>query len=127
MKKISMFFAGLFFLLLSLNVNAQEKKGAEYFAGTWSVLVKGAPDGDRKMNFVLDNKDGKVSGVVQDTTGKQMAKIDNAEVKEDEITVYFNTNGYDVNVSLKKKDDDHATGSVMGMFDAEAERVKKAK
>ena len=127
MKKISLLVAGLFFLLLSLNVNAQGKKGAEYFAGTWSVLVKGTPNGDSKMNFALENKDGKITGVAQDSTGKEIAKIENAEVKDDEVTVYFNTNGYDVNLNLKKKDDDHATGSLMGMFDAEADRVKKTK
>ena len=127
MKKINLSVAGLFFLLFSLNVNAQEKKGAEYFAGSWSVLVKGLPNGDAKMNFALENKDGKITGVVQDSTGKEIAKIENAEVKDDEVTVYFNTNGYDVNLNLKKKDDDHATGSLMGMFDAEADRVKKTK
>jgi len=127
MKKISFSVAGLFFLLFSLNVNAQEKKGAEYFAGSWSVLVKGLPNGDAKMNFALENKDDKITGVVQDSTGKEIAKIENAEVKDDEVTVYFNTNGYDVNLNLKKKDDDHATGSLMGMFDAEADRVKKTK
>ena len=127
MKKISFSVAGLFFLLFSLNVNAQEKKGAEYFAGSWSVLVKGLPNGDAKMNFALENKDGKITGVVQDSTGKEIAKIENAEVKDDEVTVYFNTNGYDVNLNLKKKDDDHATGSLMGMFDAEADRVKMTK
>jgi len=127
MKKISFSVAGLFFLLFSLNVNAQEKKGAEYFAGSWSVLVKGLPNGDAKMNFALENKDGKITGVVQDSTGKEIAKIENAEVKDDEVTVYFNTNGYDVNLNLKKKDYDHATGSLMGMFDAEADRVKKTK
>ena len=127
MKKISLSVAGLFFLLFSLNVNAQEKKGAEYFAGSWSVLVKGIPNGDAKMNFALENTDGKITGVVQDSTGKEIAKIENAEVKDDEVTVYFNTNGYDVNLNLKKKDDDHATGSLMGMFDAEADRVKMTK
>jgi hypothetical protein len=33
--------------------------------------------------------------------------------------------GYDVSLALTKKDDDHATGSLMGMFDALADRVKK--
>jgi hypothetical protein len=32
-----------------------------------------------------------------------------------------------VNLAMTKKDDDHITGSLMGMFDAEGERVKVAK
>jgi hypothetical protein len=127
MKKISLLFAGLFLLLLSLHVNAQEKKGADFFAGTWSVLVKGTPNGDAKMIYVLENKDGKITGVVQDSTGKEISKIDNSEVKDDEVTVYFNTQGYDINVNLKKKDEDHAAGSLMGMFDTVADRVKQTK
>ena len=49
----------------------------------------------------------------------------NIEQATDKITLYFSTQGYDVNLVLTKKDDDHATGSLMGMFDALADRVKK--
>ena len=79
------------------------------------------------MVFVLEKADDKITGVVQDTTGKEISKLTNAELKEDELTVYFSAQGYDVNLLLKKKDDDHATGSLMGMFDAEGERVKESK
>jgi hypothetical protein len=127
MKKVSLLFAGLFFLLLSMNVQAQSKTGAEYFAGKWSVLVKGTPNGDSKMIFVLDNKDAKLSGVVQDSTGTEIAKIDKIDLAGDKATVYFTTQGYDVNVEMNKKDDDHIKGSLMGMFDAEGERVKETK
>lgn len=126
MKKISMLVAGLFFFLLSFQANAQAKSGADYFVGKWSVLVKGLPQGDTKMIFVLDKNADKITGVVQDTTGKEIAKLTNAELKEDEITVYFSAQGYDVNLLMKKKDDDHTTGSLMGMFDAEGDRVKEA-
>jgi hypothetical protein len=127
MKKTSLFFAGLFFLLLSLNVYAQENKGTDYFAGKWSVLIKGLPNGDSKMIFVLEKKDTTLTGAVQDSTGKEISKIDKVEVSGDKATIYFNTQGYDVNLEMNKKDDDHTTGSMMGMFDAEGERVKATK
>jgi hypothetical protein len=127
MKKVCSIFAGLFFLFLSLSANAQSKTGAEYFKGKWSVLLKGIPDGDKKMIFVLENKNDSIAGVVQDTTGAEIAKITNAELKDAEVTLYFTTQGYDVNLLLTKKDDDHVTGSLMGMFDAEGERVKVIK
>ncbi len=127
MKKVSLFLAGFFFLLLSFNANAQTKSGADYFVGKWNVLVKGTPNGDAKMFFVLEKKDATVTGVVQDSTGKEISKIDNAELVNDEVTLYFNTQGYDVTLLLKKKDEDRATGSLMGMFDAEADRVKATK
>jgi hypothetical protein len=127
MKKLSQLVTGLFLLLLSFNVQAQTKTGADFFEGKWSVLVKGLPDGDTKMIFVLEKKDTTIAGVVQDSTGKEIAKISKSEIKPDEITVYFTAQSYDVNLLLKKKDDDHANGSLMGMFDAEGDRVKQAK
>jgi hypothetical protein len=126
MKKVSLLFAGLFFLLLSINVHAQTS-GADYFTGKWSVLVKGTPNGDAKMFVVLDKKDTTLTGSVQDSTGKEMSKIDKVEVSGDKATVYFNTQGYDVNLEMNKKDGDHVTGSMMGMFDADGERVKSTK
>ena len=127
MKKVCSVFAGLFFFFLSMSANAQSKPGAEYFKGKWSVLLKGLPDGDKKMVFVLENRNDSIAGVVQDTTGTEIAKITSAELKDNEITLYFTTQGYDVNLLLAKKDDDHVTGSLMGMFDAEGERIKVSK
>ena len=126
MKKVSLLFAGLFFLLLSIGVHAQTT-GADYFAGKWSVLVKGTPNGDAKMLFVLEKKDSTLTGVVQDSTGKEMSKIDKVELNGNTATAYFTAQGYDVNLEMNKKDDDHFTGNMMGMFDADGERVKATK
>jgi hypothetical protein len=127
MKKASLFLAGSFLLLLSTNVHALSKTGADYFKGKWNVLIKGTPNGDAKMIFVLDNKNDSIVGVVQDTTGAEISKISNAELNDTSVTVYFNAQGYDVNVVMNKKDDDHVSGSLMGMFDADGERIKEAK
>jgi hypothetical protein len=127
MKKSSKVFIGFCLLLLSVHVNAQSNTGADYFAGKWNVLVKGLPNGDTKMFFVLDKKDTTLTGVVQDSTGLQIAKIDKAEVGATTATVYFVAQGYDVNLLMTKKDEDHITGSLMSMFDAEGERVKITK
>jgi len=127
MKKASLFLAGSFLLLLSTNVHAQSKTGADYFKGKWNVLIKGTPNDDAKMIFVLENKNDSIVGVVQDTTGAEISKISNAELNDTSVTVYFNAQGYDVNVVMNKKDDDHVSGSLMGMFDADGERVKEAK
>ncbi|MBI3717954.1 MAG: hypothetical protein HY252_05105 [Sphingobacteriales bacterium] len=126
MKKTSFLFAGLLFLLLSLSAKAQ-KTGADYFAGKWSVLIKGTPGGDAKMIVVLTKKDSALTGVILDTTGAQTSKIDKIEVNGNEATIYFNAQGYDVNLVMTKKDDDHFTGSLIGMFDADGERVKQEK
>jgi hypothetical protein len=127
MKKFNVFLAGAFFLFSSMGAKAQSKTGADYFTGTWSVLIKGTPGGDAKMVFVLDKKDATMTGIVKDSTNTEIAKITNAELKENQLTVYFTTSGYDVNLVMDKKDEDHVTGSLMGMFDTEGDRVKSTK
>jgi len=127
MKKFTSVLVGILCLVVSVGVNAQSKVGADYFKGKWSVLLKGTPNGDAKMIFVLENRNDSIAGVVQDSTGTEIAKITSAELKDTEVTLYFNTQGYDVNLLLTKKDDDHTTGSLMSMFDAEGERIKEAK
>src|SRR4051812_22993351 len=104
-----------------MNKHEQSKICADYFTGEWNVLVKGTPNGDAKMVFVLEKKDTTMTGVVQDSTGQEISKISSVELKDTTITVYFNAQGYDVNVVMNKKDDDHVTGSLMSMFDAEGE------
>ena len=127
MKKFSTIFATVFFLVLSFTVNAQSKAGADYFSGKWSVLLKGVPGGDAKMIFVLEKKNDSITGIVQDSLGVETAKLTSVVLKDTEINMFFTTQGYDVNLLLTKKDDDHVTGSLMSMFDAEGERKKEVK
>ncbi len=58
---------------------------------------------------------------------QRFPKFSNAELNDTSVPVYFNAQGYDVNVVMNKKDDDHVSGSLMGMFDADGERIKEAK
>ena len=63
MKKTTQLFAVLFILFLAVGAKAQTS-GADYFAGKWNVLVKGLPNGDTKMFFVLEKKDTTITGDV---------------------------------------------------------------
>ena len=102
MKKLSLLFTGLLFLMLSVNVKAQTT-GTDYFTGKWSVVIKGTPNGDAKMFILLNKSDTTLSGTVHDSTGAEMSKIDKVELAGDKATVYFNTQGYDVNLEMDKK------------------------
>lgn len=124
MKKPGSFITALFFLFLAFNVNAQSKSGADFFAGKWKVLVIGTPYGDLKRIYVLEKKDNTLTGIVQDSTGKEITKCSKVEVKDNEVTLYYQAMGNDVSITLIKQDDDHVTGSVLGMFDAKGERIK---
>jgi hypothetical protein len=125
MKKLSLTFTVILALFLSINASAQST--TDYFAGKWKVTIFGTPNGDAPMNFVFERKDGKLTGVVQDTTNKEMAKISQIDEKEKTITAAFTIQSYDVTLTLEPVDDDHVKGSLMGMFDAKGIRVKETK
>ena len=124
MKKLSSIITGIFLLLLAVGSNAQSKSGADYFAGKWKVLITGTPYGDLKRIYVLEKKDNTLTGIVQDSTGKEITRCSKVEVKDNEVTLYYQAMGNDVNITLIKKDDDNVTGSVMGAFEAKGERIK---
>ncbi|MBS1575542.1 MAG: hypothetical protein JST09_09595 [Bacteroidetes bacterium] len=126
MKKANVLFIILLFLSLSPIVKAQTNL-TDYFTGKWSVLLKGTPNGDAKLIFVVEKKVDSLVGIILDSTGAQISKIDKAEVKDSTVTYYFNAQGYDVSLVLNRKDEDHVTGSLLNMFEAEGERVKAKK
>ena len=125
MKKLGLFISIVLFFFSS-GVIAQTT-GADYFSGKWNMLVKGLPNGDTKMIIVLDKKDTTLTGAILDSVGTETAKFSKVEIKDNQVTVYFTAQGYDVYMSIDKKDEDHVTGSMMGMFDAEGIRAKPVK
>jgi hypothetical protein len=124
MKKLILIFTAMLGAFFALNANAQTA-AADYYPGKWNIVVKGTPQGDAKMTFVLERKDGKLTGAVQDSTGKEMTKITSIDEKDKQITAAFTIQSYDVTLTLDPIDDDHVKGSLMGMFDAAGVRVKE--
>jgi hypothetical protein len=125
MKKVTLTsLMGLILIVVSTKLNAQTK--TNYFIGKWDVLVKGLPDGDAHMKFNIADSAGHMKGALLDTTDAHKdVPLTKIEQDSDKITLYFTAQGYDVSLALAKKDDDHATGSLMGMFDADAVRMKE--
>lgn len=121
---------GLFLSLVSsaqTPAPAPAKVPMDFYVGSWKVLLKGTPQGDVKLVFKVEKKGEELSGVVLDTTGKEISPISKLEYANDGITIYFSAAGYDLSLTLAKKDEDHVTGSLMAMFEAEGERVKEIK
>jgi hypothetical protein len=125
MKKLNLIFTAM--LVLCLTINAKAQAPADFYPGKWIVTVFGTPNGDAKLTFVLERKDGKLAGAVQDSTGKELTKITQIDEKDKTITAAFTIQSYDVTLTLDPIDDDHVKGSMMGMFDAKGVRVKDGK
>ena len=122
MKKLTLIFTVVVGMFLATNASAQTT--TDYFPGKWKVTVFGTPQGDAVMFFLLERKDGKLTGVVHDSTDKEMSKFTQVDEKDKNITVYFSAQGYDVNVALEPVPADSVKGSLMGMFDTRGIRVK---
>lgn len=114
----------LLMAFINFNLNAQSANSSNLFDGKWKVDFKDLPAESTIMVFNLVFKEGNYTGTINDEKGKEIAKIDKSETEDYQVTVYFSASGYDVNVVLKKVDDDHISGNMMGMFEGKGERIK---
>jgi hypothetical protein len=97
---------------------------ASYFEGKWDALVKETPNGDATVPVRFEKKDGNWKGYFTEpgsTTEKDMASV---KLDGENLVFEFSIAGYDVSVTLTKKDDNTATGRLMSMFDVIATRKK---
>src|ERR1700743_1520744 len=98
MKKTGLL-ATLLISAMLLSSRAKAQSTTDYFPGKWKVTIYGTPNGDAFMYFLLQRKDGKLTGTVNDSTDKEMTKITQVEEKDTTVTLYFTTQGYDVNIN----------------------------
>lgn len=118
-------YAFLFVAFTALAVNGLQAQGVSeaYFIGKWNVTVKGTPNGDVTLPARFEKNGVALKGFYTDPESKEEKAMDTAYMDSDKLAFGFNISGYDVTVTLAKKDDNTATGSLMGMFDVEAVRV----
>ena len=84
--------AGLFLSLVGsaqTPAPAPAKVPMDFYVGNWKVLMKETPQGDVKLIFKVEKKGEELTGVVQDTTGKEITVITKTEYASDGITIYF--------------------------------------
>lgn len=112
-------------VLLFISSTAFGQSVAEdYFTGKWEVLVEGTPQGDATMIFDLNREEGELVGNISAEGESDTTKIDRITETDDSITAYWFAQGHNVNITLKKKDENNMTGSLMSMFKSSAERIQ---
>ena len=110
--------------------SSSKKASSNFFVGKWDVLVFGLPQGDTHMPMVFEMKldsatqKEKMVGRI-DAKGTGVIPFSKVEPADTSITFYFTAQGYDLNMTLDKKDADNATGRMFDMFDAKAVRIKE--
>lgn len=96
----------------------------EYYEGKWEVTVFDTPQGTATIPMRFETVDGKTRGYfIADPSGAE-SEMTSVSITGDNLVAYFNITGYDVYLSLVKKDEDLSSGSLMDMFTAEGKRVK---
>ena len=106
--------------LLSFN----ETFRASYFEGKWEVLVKDTPQGDAVIPMRFETVEDVTTGYFQEDASGNELKMSSVTIEGETLMAAFTISGYDVTMDLKKVDEDFSSGSLMGMFTAEAKRVK---
>ena len=122
MKKAGIFFTGLFALLVSVAVQAQDKP-SEFFLGKWNVEIIGTPNGDAKMTINIEQKEDNLEATITGE-GVDTTKVDRLETRESSVTLYWVAAGYDVYLVMQKTDDNKVEGNLMDMFSAKIERAE---
>jgi hypothetical protein len=121
MKKVSVFLSTIILTLIVTtgSMHAQVKNtGEKYFIGKWNVMVYGVPDGDTKMVINIEKKEDKIAGTLADPAKTDPPLIlENITIADSTFKATFNTQGMDISIMLKIKDDKNITGNMMDMFD----------
>jgi len=124
MRKFNLVLACLMALVFITTKTNAQTAATNPFTGKWDVLAKGIPGGDKHILFTIAETDGKLSGTMTDPESKAETPLTKVDKDDKGIVIYFTAQGYDVSLTLQKKDDDHVTGSMMAMFECTGERVK---
>lgn len=111
--------------LITINLKAQSQT-KDYFVGKWEVVTEGIPSGYGSGKMLLDiaRKDGKLEGVLTDPETKAEIKIVKISEKENQITLYLDSEYGEVEFLMVKVDDNNVRGDVMNMFDIKGKRVE---
>ena len=111
-------------LLMAANAFTANAQGEskEYFIGKWQVRVPGLPMGDVDMIVELNRVDGNLKGTI--SALNQTVEVERITEREKSVTLYFVGEGYDVDLTLIKKNQNEVTGDMMGQFDATGKRIK---
>lgn len=121
MKKL--FLASLMLLCVA-SLAFAASNSPEYFEGKWSVLVKGTPQGDATIPMRFETKEGTTKGYFMADESGQEYEMSSVSIIDGVLTAGFNIQGYDVDINMSEVDGDNAAGSLMGMFELSATRVK---
>ncbi|WP_310586688.1 ThuA domain-containing protein [Marinilongibacter aquaticus] len=95
------------------------------FVGKWDTQFLDTPNGDAELLMELVRENGDLKGTMTPKTGGTEAIIlDKIEEGTGHLTLYFEAQGYNLEVQLDQVDEDHLQGTLMGQFEVKASRAE---
>jgi hypothetical protein len=86
-------------------------------------MVFGTPNGHAKMTVDLTRYADELTGFIMTDDGGEPIEIAETIEEDSSFTLYFNIQGYDVNVALTTVDENNLKSSLLVMFDTTAKRI----
>lgn len=124
MKRIAFFCMMCMLMAASTFVAHAQGESKDYFIGQWLVKIQDLPVDIEEMTVDVARVDGKLK--VNLSADGQQIEVEQVNEKENSITFYFNGNGFDVDMTLVKKNQNEVTGDMLSQFDLTGKRITKA-
>jgi hypothetical protein len=96
----------------------------DQFIGTWNLSISDTPQGNINVELSIERVDGKLNAKFSQVGTSQATSISNITEKENEITMYFFAEGYDLYLRLNSTEDDKISGYLIDQFPVKGERAK---
>lgn len=111
-------------ILFASQITFARENNTDFFLGKWNCTIIGTPNGDAKLVLKIEKTDAGLVAFIIGEDGKSL-KVDRIETKTNAITVYWFAEGYDVYMTVTKKEDGKVEGELMSMFTVKIEKVEE--
>lgn len=121
----------MLFVLIMLMVGTAtfaQTSNQDYFIGIWKLLVKDLPTGDKEMLLIIEkNKKGELEGGIGRMDGSDFSELTDIIIKDNTLKFHFVGGGFNVPMSLNRKEDGTVIGSIMDMFECTGTKIEENK
>ena len=115
-------------MLVACTGTFAQTSNEDYFIGKWKLSVKDLPTGDKEVLLIIvKNEEGRLEGGIGRMDGSEFSELKDIIVKDNTLQLLFVGGGFNVSMSLSRKEDGGVIGSVMNMFECTGTKMEEKK
>ena len=115
-------------MLMAGTATFAQTSNEDFFIGNWKLSVDGLPTGDKEMLLIIvKNEEGQLEGGFGRMDGSEFSELTDIIIKDNTLQVYFVGGGFNVSMSLNRKEDGSVTGNIMDMFECTGTKIDEKK